>query len=258
MIRFVAASLLVLLTFLTITSHAQQLYGRTDQYGAAGNAYQQGPPQDNVIIILDASDSMNERISGSNESKFEAAKRVILETLRTMPPNVNVGLRVYGHKLGSGFRVSGFGFMTGGEMCHQSELLVPLATNNRAQIASQLVNIHAVGKTPITYSLEQAVNQDFFGHPGKKTIILVSDGRETCSYNPCDVAVDMVRHGVDVRINTIGLATHDRVADDQLKCIALSTKGKFYSVDTAAQLAKSLQDSSQIYTDVQAKIYPGN
>lgn len=66
----------------------------------------------------------------------------------------------------------------------------------------------------------------------------------------------MVRAGVDVKINTVGFVTHDRVADDQLKCIALSTKGKFYNADTVAELERGMQESSQIQTNVQAKIYP--
>ena len=234
-----------------------QYYGQARQSNAGLQANQQNGP-DNVIFILDASDSMNDRIGG--RPKIDIAKEVVMSTIRTMPAGVNVGLRVYGHRLGSnGIGFQGpFGFYnTGGEMCRQTQLLVSPGMNNRAMIASSLLNIQAVGKTPITYSLQQSVQNDFGGLPGKKTIILVSDGRETCSYNPCDLALDMVRSGINIKINTIGFGTRDKVADDQLKCIALSTKGKYFSANTAAELAKSLQDSSQIQTSVQAKIFTG-
>lgn len=231
------------------------------QTSSAGLHADRNAPE-NVLFILDASDSMNESMNGV--PKIQSAKDVILKTIQTMPPNVNVGLRVYGHRLGrsrmGGFRIQGpFGsYQAGGsEMCRQTQLLAPLETNNRARIAGQLLEVQAVGKTPITYSLHEAVNNDFVNRPGKKTIILVSDGRETCSYNPCDLALDMVRSGIDIKINTIGFGTHDRVADNQLKCVALSTKGKFYSANTAAELAKSLHDSAQVQTSVQAKIFPG-
>lgn len=229
-----------------------QLYGTAQQSQAGAAA------PETIVFILDASASMNERVGG--RTKLDAAKQVILETVRNMPPNIQVGLRVYGHRIGrSGVAVSGpFGtFMTGGAECRQTQLMVAPSPNNRATIASQLVNIDAVGKTPITYSLRESINNDFRGAPGRKTIVLVSDGRETCSYNPCDLALDAVRHGVDVKINTIGFATRDRIADDQLKCVALSTKGKFYSANTAAELAKSLNDSVQVETNVQAKIFTG-
>lgn len=233
-----------------------QFYGQADQSTAGLNADQN--QQENVVFILDASDSMNEKVGG--RLKMDVAKEVVLSTIRNMPSNINVGLRVYGHRLGNGgFALQGpFGaFTTGGDVCRQTQLLVAPATGNRAQIASKLINVQAVGKTPITYSLKQSILNDFNGLPGKKTIILVSDGRETCSYNPCELALDVVRSGINVKINTVGFGTRDKVADDQLKCIALSTKGKYYNANTAAELAKSLQDSSQVQTSVQAKIYTG-
>jgi hypothetical protein len=67
----------------------------------------------------------------------------------------------------------------------------------------------------------------------------------------------MVRSGVDIKINTVGFGTHDKYADNQLRCVALSTKGKFYSTNTVAELERSLQDTMQVETNVQAKIYPG-
>lgn len=235
------------------------------------NGYGPMPPQQSVLIILDASASMNERLE--NKSKIQWAKDVVIDTLRSLPPNVNVGLRVYGHKLGDGIGYGGYGgggFMLRGryggppsgwgggdaEACRQSELLDPVQQNSRANIAAQLINIRAVGKTPIAYSLSQAVHNDLSGIPGKKTIILVSDGQETCGGDPCNMAVDFVRSGVDVKINTIALVTRDRVADDQLKCIALATKGRFYSANTSAELARSMQESAQVQTSVQAKIQP--
>jgi hypothetical protein len=258
MIKIPAALCLVLLAAgLVWTSHGNaQLYGRTSQDSASLQAG--GGTPENVLIILDASDSMNEKMGG--QTKFQIAKDVILKTVQNMPPNVNVGLRVYGHRLGRrGLSFQGpFGaYTSGGEICRQTQLLVPLGMSNRASIAGQLLDVQAVGKTPITYSLAESVRNDFAGIPGNKTIILVSDGRETCSYNPCDYVLEAVRQGIDIKINTIGFATRDRVADQQLKCVALATKGKFYTANTAADLAKSLQDSAKVQTSVQAKIYPG-
>jgi von Willebrand factor type A domain len=251
-IRFLTG--LWLLILIGVVSWISQGYG---QYNNA-NAQDVRPasPQ-NVLIILDASDSMNERLGA--KTKIQLAKDVVINTIRTLPPNVNVGLRVYGHKLGAGGYIMHGplgGYLVGGDACRQSELLVPIQQNNRESIANHILGIQAVGKTPITYSLQQAINHDLASIPGQKTIVLVSDGRETCDGDPCDLAVDMVRSGINVKINTIGLATHDPVADDQLRCIALASKGKFYSADTAAQLAKSFQDSAQVQTSVQAKITP--
>jgi len=246
------------MTLLTQAVWAQWMAGRVEQQGLAGQANGQMAPTENVLIILDASESMNDLMGG--QPKIQIAKDVVLKTIRALPPNVNVGLRVYGHQLGStGMVFSGpFGsYSTGGSMCRQTQLLVPMGTSNRTRMAAQLMNVQARGKTLISYALREAVTNDFVGLPGKKTIILVSDGRETCAANPCDLALDMVRAGVDIKMNTIGFGTHDRVADDQLKCLALSTKGKFYSANTAADLARGIGQSMSVQTSVQAKLTPG-
>jgi Ca-activated chloride channel homolog len=233
-------------------SHAQY-YGTVQQNTAQLQA--ERSEVQTILIILDASDSMNELLGG--QSKMQTAKNVVLQTVKNLPANVKVGLRVYGHKTGSGgfvFRGPFGSYASAGTACKQSQLVVPPAINNRGTIASQLLNIQAVGKTPITFSLTQAVQSDLAGISGKKTIILVSDGRETCDADPCQLALQFVRAGIDVKINTIGFGTNDRYANSQLRCVALSTKGKFFEANSADELAKSLRDSFAVQTSVQARI----
>ena len=44
----------------------------------------------------------------------------------------------------------------------------------------------AKGETPIAYSLEKSV--DDLGPSGKRVLILISDGEETCAGDPCPTA----------------------------------------------------------------------
>ncbi len=222
------------------------------QYNAQSNTYNASrPEQENVLIILDASYSMIETIDGNRarkgeDTKMVMAKRTILDVLKNVPPHVNVGLRVYGHERNRRMKRS----------CSATQTLVPIGHNNRAAVGNALLNIKPSGMTPISYSLTQAIQQDFYGLPGKKSVILVSDGMETCSADPCSVAVNMVRQNVDVKINVVGFGLHDLAATRQLKCVALSTFGKFYSVNTSAELADSLKNSLQVETSVEGRILP--
>jgi Ca-activated chloride channel family protein len=138
-----------------------------------------------------------------------------------------------------------------------TQTLVPIGPNTRQDIANQLGAIQPTGMTLMSYSIQQAVTNDFIGKPGRHTVVLVSDGRETCASNPCDVALAMVRSGVKVTISTIGLGLNDPVAQDQLKCVALSTKGKFYEANTSAQLAKGLMDSFKSQASVSGRLFTG-
>ncbi|MBY0449612.1 MAG: VWA domain-containing protein [Cyanobacteria bacterium] len=194
-----------------------------------------------MMIILDGSLSMAERLE-NGESKMVVAKRVILDLLRTLPPNVHVGFRVYG--LSSYFRP-----------CRSTESLVAIGTNNRFLIANKVAKIQPNGATPISFSLSTSINQDFIGLNGKKTIVLVSDGAESCSSDPCEVTINALRQGVNVKINTIGLGiSNDYDAERQLKCVAAATWGQFYTANTAAELAKSLRQATRAESTVQGKI----
>ena len=204
------------------------------------------PPvqQENILIILDASYSMADRIG--NERKIDIAKRVIYNTLKDIPKSTRVGFRVYGHKVG---------FMAIGT-CKKSELLVPIQLNAQNDIISQLSKIQPKGATPIAYSIEQAVYNDFAGLNGQNRIILISDGMETCAGDPCRFAVELVRQGIDLKLDVVGFDLQEPGAFNQLKCIALSTGGKFFTTDTEASLSDSLRQIFRFKKDVQGKILP--
>lgn len=198
---------------------------------------------ENVLIILDASYSMQESVNG--ERKIDIAKRAINQVLKQLSPQIWVGLRVYGHK------TNFFGFND----CKASELKVAIGPDNQSLIAGELLKIKPVGWTPITYSIQQAIDNDFIHLSGKKRIILVSDGMETCGGSPCEYVLGLVRNHIDFKIDTIGFdIDNDAIAISQLKCTALATKGKFYSANNARDLADSLTKSLNTSKDVQGVI----
>jgi hypothetical protein len=200
----------------------------------------------NVMIILDDSDSMSENIGSGGESKMTAAKRTVLDVLRNISPNTRVGLRIYGNSTNP--------FTA----CHATNVLVPLGQNNRNLIASKMIGIQPTGMTPISYTILRSLEEDFQMVSGQKNIILISDGIETCGEDPCHVAVRMQQMGINVKINVIGLGLQDYAATKQLRCVALGTKGQFYSANTAAELAQSLGRAMAVETTVQGTILPGS
>lgn len=242
--RFLTA--LIILLFITTNVYSGEVYdpAKHGGYRYYQNDYNYTPQEsdtENIIIILDASGSMDERIDGVK--KIDIAKRTIMKVLSQVPPNVGIGLRVYG----------GESYFLPSKACRCSNLKVPVALNSQSQVAGALAAIRPIGATPITYSLKQAINYDLAGKKGIKRIILLSDGEENCDESPCEYAVNIVRGGSDIKIDAIAFST-DKMADNQLKCVALSTHGKFYRADTEASLLNSLLDSLKIQKDVQGTI----
>ncbi len=198
--------------------------------------------REKILFIVDFSNSMNERIGG--KTKLNTALSTMKEILPMIPSSASVGLRVYGHRTG----------FTPKQSCTASQLIAPVQPNNTVNIYAKLNSINAVGWTPITYSLKQAAYSDFADTDSKKRIILISDGGENCDESPCDFIIELMKTRDDIRIDVIALAIGDELANNQLKCVALVTSGKFYNANTAAELKNSLQDSLNLQKEVQGVI----
>ncbi len=195
-----------------------------------------------VLFIVDFSNSMNERMG--NRTKLEVALDTLSSILPQIPQNVQTGLRIYGHR-------GGFTYVDG---CMASKLAVPMAANNSGAILNSLYRTSAVGWTPITYSLKQAVNADFAGISGQKHIILLTDGGENCDESPCTYAIELMKTRNDISIDVIAFDIFDQEARNQLRCTALTTSGKFYSANSPEELRNSLFESLNIDKDVKGKI----
>ncbi|MCX4274241.1 MAG: VWA domain-containing protein [Candidatus Gastranaerophilales bacterium] len=196
----------------------------------------------NILFIVDYSNSMNEKMGG--KTKMQVALDTLTVILPKIPPSVKTGLRVYGHKVG-------FTYLQG---CMASKMAVPFAEKNADNILGALYNTKAVGWTPITYSLKQAVNIDFAGVKGKKHIVLLTDGGENCDESPCDYAIELMKTRDDIAIDVIAFDIFDEEANNQLRCAAVATRGKFYSANTPNQLLDSLFESLNIDKNVKGTI----
>lgn len=195
-----------------------------------------------VLFILDFSNSMSEYLEGRRKVDL------MIDTMKSILPNLNpdisVGLRVYGHRMG----------LTPFEACRASTLVSPISVANGINIRNSLLDIKPRGMTPITYSLKQAVKKDFLGFSGKKHIILLTDGGENCDESPCTYILELIKTRKDISIDVIAFNIYDEEDLAQLECTSLVTSGKFYNAKTAAQLAKSLNSSVNSVKKVEAKI----
>jgi hypothetical protein len=188
----------------------------------------------NIEILIDCSQSMKEKLPGmdaSRDPKMETAKRVLEQTMATIPADLNVGLRVFGQSWQND------PFMD----CQQTALLVPIGTHNRRAIVEEVRQLKPYGLTPLGFALLQAA-KDLQKKGGIKQIILISDGAESCGLDPCAVVRQITASGVKMKIDIVGLGLKDDPeAKLQLKCIANQTGGNFYDSNTTAELVDNLR-----------------
>jgi Ca-activated chloride channel family protein len=187
----------------------------------------------NVLFLVDCSYSMKEGLGLGGSQKMEAAKQVLENALVRIPTDINLGLRVFGQSFSNDPYID----------CQQSALLVPIGQGNRRAIIERVRQVHPFGLTPLTYALMQA-ERDFHGMPGTKTIILISDGAETCGGNPCEYIKRLAQMGIKMKIDIVGMGLkHEFSARNQLNCIASASGGKYYDANTAAELVDSISQS---------------
>ncbi|MEK6958880.1 MAG: VWA domain-containing protein [archaeon] len=171
-----------------------------------------------IDIILDISGSMAGEIDG--EVKLEIAKEILKSFIYNVTGS-NIGLRLLG--------------VTD---CDTKQLIT-IGKNDPDAFVNAITPLQPSGLTPIELSLTEAKND--FKLNGKKAIILISDGQETCNGDPCKVAKEMANEGISV-IHTVGFdLAEDGVQD--LKCVAAATGGKYFDAKNKQQLLDAVNQS---------------
>jgi Ca-activated chloride channel family protein len=187
-----------------------------------------------LLLMLDASGSMKAK-DPSGLTKIEAAKKALTGVVGALPDTAQVGLRVYGAT------VDGKGKPTPAA-CADTQLVSPIGPLDKAGLTSSIAAIKALGETPIAHSLEQALKD--LGADGKRNIVLVSDGEESCVPDPCPSVKKLTAAGVDLQIDTVGFGVNAK-ARTQLQCIADAGRGTYYDAKDAPALTASLSKLSQ-------------
>lgn len=183
-----------------------------------------------IMFMLDASSSMLAK-DGTSTTRIDKAKNALRQTISSLPSDTKVGLRVYGSQQSDANSNKSAG-------CIDSRLVSAPAANNAANLTAAINSIQAKGWTLMGKSL-QDVQKDFTGS-GPKTVILLSDGIDTCSPPAaCEVAKNLSSNGVDIKVNTLGLLVNDQ-ARSQLGCIAQNSGGNYYDINSLDRLQATL------------------
>ncbi len=179
-----------------------------------------------IIFIYDASGSMWGQIQG--KTKMEIASDVLATAVNKFPANQKVGLVAYGHR-------------SKGD-CKDVETLVPMENSSKSKITTSLNNIKPLGMTPLAYSATQVIDE-LRKSKEKATIILVTDGIESCNGNICEVVTAAKKNGIDFRLHIIGFGLKEGETD-QLKCAAKAGDGQYYDASNASALSEVLNQAT--------------
>jgi len=175
-----------------------------------------------VMLVLDESNSMWGQIEG--RAKIEIARESVRSLLQSWNANADLGLVAYGHNRASD--------------CTDIETLRPVGPLDANGFGTLVDNLTPRGKTPLTEAVRRAAD-DLAKADRPASVILFSDGIETCGGDPCALASQLSQMGVDFAVHVIGFST--AANEKQLACLAEDTGGLYLTADNAPQLQQALQ-----------------
>ncbi len=180
------------------------------------------------VLILDCSNSMNEKAANGSGTKFEAAKNAAYELIDSIPDGKQLSVIIYGHDAA--------------RKCEAVDVLYPLSQvdgSGKQQIRTLIAQLKAVGHTPIANSLKLA-RQELSKSPSSSAVILLTDGMETCHADPLAEAAALVQAEGNSSVNIVGLGLNEKERNAVAK-IAKAGKGRYFDAAGVEELKASVK-----------------
>ena len=207
----------------------------------------QGVAQDmcgqDAVVVFDGSGSMAEM--GYNRLDlpriFEARHAIRVVAPRVAPLR-RIGLVVYGPGPG--------------ESCASVDLRFAPQPDAAGRLIAEIDALQPSGETPLTDAVAQAAA--LVGAGGKPgTVVLVTDGKETCGGNPCLLAAELAADNPALTVHVIGFKVrgehfaYDGTIGEQdyenaetvAACLADRTGGTYVTAETVDDLIAALQQT---------------
>ena len=190
----------------------------------ATGLYAANTQQPATMLVLDASGSMWGQIGG--KPKIAIAREAVDSMLNGWNGG-DLGLMAYGHNRKGD--------------CADIQVLQAVGPNTATGIRKQVNALNPRGMTPITESVRRAAEQLRYTEH-RATVILVSDGEETCNADPCALGKELEAAGVDFTAHVVGFDIEQgSKAHRQLQCLAANTGGRYVDAKDAGELNRALQ-----------------
>ena len=193
---------------------------------------------EDAMLVFDGSGSMAEMgYNRIGEPRIFEARRAVADAIPGLTSARDVGLIIYGPN--------------GADECTGIDLAFPPVPQAAARIMAAIDALQPEGSTPLTASVALAADV-LRAAERPATIVIVTDGKETCQGAPCQLAAELAASSLDLTIHVIGFrvrAEHFTFgemggyeeAETVARCLADRTGGDYVSTETAAELVAALE-----------------
>lgn len=141
-------------------------------------------------LIVDSSGSMGQ-IMTNNKTKMFYLKKMMKRFFKDQwKEKAEVGLRVYGARRKGD--------------CKDNQLMFDFSERNMSKVQTTVAGLFPIGRTPLFESVRLAVD-DLASYDGPKRLIIFTDGEDTCGGDPCKMAEEMKKTGLDLKMFVVAI-----------------------------------------------------
>ncbi|MEL6450284.1 MAG: vWA domain-containing protein [Pseudomonadota bacterium] len=195
---------------------------------------------DDAMIVFDGSGSMAEMgFNQIDEPRIFEARRAMRQAMPQVAPYRRIGLIVYGPGGAGGV----------GE-CSGIELRFAPQPDAAQAVIGAVEALEPEGRTALTEAVALAAKTlDYLERPG--TVVLVTDGKETCGGQTCALAAEL--SGTGLTVHVIGFKvrgehfgwqsqgqTDYETSVSVAKCLATQTGGEYVNTETVDELVAAM------------------
>ncbi|RST74367.1 VWA domain-containing protein [Siminovitchia acidinfaciens] len=195
----------------------------------------------NIQILFDSSGSMNGEVGG--KQKMKLAKDAVQSFVSELPEQVQISLRVYGHK--------GTGSDADKPLsCKSTEVVYPFKSYDQKQFSAALDQFSPAGWTPLAGAIQAAEEdlKELSGDDVENILYVVSDGVETCDGDPVKAAKQINQSDIKGVVNIIGYDV-DNEGQEALKEVAKAGAGKYETVSSQQQFEDFFEKEKELLID---------
>ena len=185
---------------------------------------------EDAMIVFDASKSMA-AAAGDNTGlrRIDSVRTALARVLPRVSSKRRLGLIIYG----PGSR----------QACQNVNLALRLQLNAGERIMSLLDQLRPDGRTPLTRAVRLAA--ETLGYRERPaTIVVLTDGEETCNAAPCALANALKAEGARTTVHVISYQIASAIGTDGVfasRCLADETGGVYAATDTVDEVSAALE-----------------
>jgi Ca-activated chloride channel family protein len=197
---------------------------------AGAGAQEKSSCSEDAMLVFDASQSMAAAdASNAGLRRIDSVRAALGRFLPRVAPKRRIGLVTYGPG--------------GAATCANVAVELLPAANAARQILDAVAALKPAGRTPLTRAVAMAA--DALGYRERPaTIVLLTDGEETCGGEPCALARTLKANGAGITVHVVSYRIKSSLGSSGVfgaMCLAEETGGQYYSTETADELAAALE-----------------